>query len=158
MTTPVALTTFDELHELIGRELAVSDWFTVSQQGIDRFAEATGDDQWLHVDVERAARESPYGATVAHGFFILSLIGTLLKGAVALEGVAMSVNYGLNRVRFMAPVMAGSRIRARFVVASVEVSGDSVKVVWSVMVERESGARLCCAAECIVLYYRGGAH
>ena len=152
---PAALTTLDELREQIGRELAVSDWFTVSQEGIDRFAEATGDDQWLHVDVERAARESPYGATIAHGFFTLSLIGTLLRDAIALEGVGMSVNYGLNRVRFMAPVIAGSRIRGRFVVASVEESGKAVQVVWRVTVERESGSKPCCVAEWIALYYRG---
>ena len=158
MTMPVAMTTIDELHELIGRELAVSDWFTVSQEGIDRFAEATGDDQWLHVDVERAARESPYGATIAHGFFILSLISPLLRDAIALEGVRMTVNYGLNRVRFMAPVIAGSRIRGRFVVASVKEIKEAVKVVWDVTLERESSAKACCAAECIVLYYRGGAH
>src|ERR1700682_1724373 len=126
MVLPLA-TTLDELREHTGRELAVSDWFTVSQEGIDRFAEATGDDQWLHVDVERAARESPFGATIAHGFFTLSLIGTLLRHAVALEGVGMSVNYGLNRGRFMSPVIAGSRIRGRFVVASVEESGEAVK-------------------------------
>lgn len=151
---PVALTTVDELRKQIGRELAVSDWFTVSQESIDRFAEATGDDQWLHVDVERAARESPYGATIAHGFLTLSLIGTLLRDAIAIEGVRMTVNYGSNRARFMAPVIAGSRIRGRFEVASVEASGQAVKVVWNVTVERESGAKPCCVAEWIVLYYR----
>jgi acyl dehydratase len=154
MVLPVALTTLDDLRDQVGRELAVSDWFAVSQESIDRFADATGDDQWLHVDVERAALQSPYGATIAHGFFTLSLIGTLLRDAIVLEGVGMSVNYGLNRVRFTAPVIAGSRIRGRFVVASVEGSGESVKVVWNVTVERESGGKPGCVAECIVLYYR----
>ena len=157
MVLPLALMTLDELRGQIGRELAVSDWLTVSQESIDIFAEATGDDQWLHVDAERAARQSPYGGTIAHGFFTLSLIGTLLRDSLALEGVGMSVNYGLNRVRLMAPVIAGSRIRGRFVVASVEQSGEAVKVVWSVIVEPESGGKPCCAAEWIVLYYRGDA-
>lgn len=165
-----ALTGLDELREQTGRELAVSEWFTVTQERIDKFAEAIGDDQWIHVDPERAARESPYGATIAHGFLTLSLIGTLLRDAIALEGVGMSVNYGLNRVRFMAPVIAGSRIRGRFVVASLEESGEAVKVVWSVTVERGDGAPAsagpdqqkpvlhipCCVAEWIAFYYRGG--
>ena len=150
---PIALTTLDELNEQIGRELAVSDWFTVTQEGIDRFAEATGDDQWLHVDVERAARESPYGATIAHGFFALSVIGTLLRDAMPLERIRMSVNYGLNRVRFTAPVIVGSRIRGRFVLAAVEDSGEAVRVVWSVTVECEGNSKPCCFAEWIVLYY-----
>lgn len=151
---PVALTALDELRVQTGREVAVSDWFTVSQETIDKFAEATGDDQWIHVDAERAALESPYGATVAHGFLTLSLISTLLRDAVALEGVRMAVNYGSNRARFMAPVIAGSRIRGRFAVVSFEESGQAVKIVWSVTVELESSARPCCVAEWIVLYYR----
>ncbi len=151
---PVALTALDELREHAGGELAVSDWFTVSQERIDAFAVATGDDQWLHVDAERAARESPYGATVAHGFLTLSLVGSLLRDAITLDGVRMSVNYGSNRVRFIAPVLAGTRIRGRFVVASVEERGEAVKVVWSVTVERQSDLMPCCVAEWIVLYYR----
>jgi acyl dehydratase len=154
MTMPFALTALVALREQIGREVAVSDWLTVSQGRIDKFAEATGDDQWIHVDAERAARESPYGATIAHGFLTLSLIGTLLRDAIALDGVRMSVNYGSNRVRFTAPVIAGSRIRGRFAVASVEASGEAIKVVWNVTVERESSSRPCCIAEWIVLYYR----
>jgi Acyl dehydratase len=154
MTMPVALTGLDELREQIGREVAVSEWFTVTQERIDKFAEATGDDQWIHVDAERAARESPDGATIAHGFLTLSLIGTFLRDAIPLEGVRMAVNYGSNRARFMAPVIAGSRIRGRFVVASVEASGQAVKVVWNVTVERWSSDKPCCVAEWIVLYYR----
>jgi acyl dehydratase len=154
MTMPVALTGLDELREQIGREVAVSEWFTVTQERIDKFAEATGDDQWIHVDAERAARQSPDGATIAHGFLTLSLIGTLLRDAIPLEGVRMAMNYGSNRARFMAPVIAGSRIRGRFVVASVEASGEAVKVVWNVTVERCSSDKPCCVAEWIVLYYR----
>ena len=138
----------------VGDEFGPSEWLEIDQERIDKFAEATADDQWIHIDAERAARESPYGATIAHGFLTLALIGTLLRDAIAIEGVRMAVNYGSNRARFMAPVIAGSRIRGRFVVASVEASGEAVKVVWNVTVERESSAKPCCVAEWIVLYYR----
>jgi len=132
---------------------AVSDWMVVSQEQIRLFADATGDHQWLHVDPARAARESPYGATVAHGFLTLALISTLLRQTAALNGIRMAVNYGLNRVRFLAPVIAGSRIRARFSAASIEELEKSTKVVWNVTVEREAGGKPCCVAEWIVLYY-----
>ena len=134
--------------------MAVSDWLTLSQERIDKFAETTDDAQWIHVDEERARRESPYGATVAHGFLTLSLISSLVRGAIALEGVRMTLNYGLNRVRFTAAVIAGSRIRGRFVLASVEESDASVKVIWNVTLEREGSTQPCCVAEWIVLYYR----
>jgi acyl dehydratase len=132
----------------------VSDWMVVSQDQIQKFADATCDPQWIHVDPARAERESPFGGTVAHGFLTLSLIGALLGKTGKLEGFRMSVNYGLNRVRFTAPVLTGSRIRGRFVAASVEEKDESVKVVWSVTVEREESATPCCVAEWIVLYYR----
>lgn len=132
----------------------VSDWMVVSQEQIRLFAEATGDDQWLHVDGRRAKRESPYGATIAHGFLTLSLLSTLLRQTEALEGVRMSVNYGLNRVRFTAPVIAGSRIRGRFTPASVEEDDHAMKVVWNVTVEREESPKPCCVAEWIVVYHR----
>lgn len=154
MAMPVALTALDELREHIGSEVAVSDWFLISQESIDKFAEATGDDQWIHVDAGRAARESPYHVTIAHGFLTLSLIGTLLRGVVALDGVRMSVNYGSDRVRFITPVLVGTRIRGRFTVARVEERGDAVKVVWNVTIERQPDLKPCCVAEWIVLYYR----
>jgi acyl dehydratase len=132
----------------------VSDWMVVSQDQIQKFADATCDPQWIHVDPARAERESPFGGTIAHGFLTLSLIGALLRKTGKLDGFRMSVNYGLNRVRFTAPVLTGSRIRGRFVAASVEEKDESVKVVWSVTVEREESATPCCVAEWIVLYYR----
>ena len=132
----------------------VSDWMVVSQEQIQKFADATCDPQWIHVDPARARRESPYGGTIAHGFLTLSLVGSLLRKTGKLDGFSMSVNYGLNRVRFTAPVLSGSRIRGRFVAASIEEKDDSVKVVWSVTVEREESATPCCVAEWIVLYYR----
>ena len=132
----------------------VSDWMVVSQDQIQKFAEATCDPQWIHVDPARAERESPFGGTIAHGFLTLSLIGVLLRKTGKLDGFRMSVNYGLNRVRFTAPVLSGTRIRGRFVAASVEEKDESVKVIWSVTVEREESDTPCCVAEWIVLYYR----
>jgi acyl dehydratase len=132
----------------------VSDWMVVSQDQIQKFADATCDPQWIHVDPARAERESPFGSTIAHGFLTLSLVGALLRKTGKLDGFRLSVNYGLNRVRFTAPVLAGSRIRGRFVAASVEEKDESVKVVWSVTVERDESATPCCVAEWIVLYYR----
>ena len=135
-------------------ETAVSDWLEVSQERIDRFAEATGDHQWLHVDAARAARESPYGATIAHGFLTLSLMSALLRQTVSFDAGRMAVNYGLNRVRFTAPVIGGSRIRGRFTAASVEEGEQSTKVVWNVIVESDASDKPCCVAEWIVVYYR----
>jgi len=132
----------------------VSDWMVVSQDQIQKFADATCDPQWIHVDTARAERESPFGGTIAHGFLTLSLIGALLRKTKALDEFRMSVNYGMNRVRFTAPVLSGSRIRGRFDAASIEEKKDAVKVVWSVTVEREESATPCCVAEWIVLYYR----
>jgi acyl dehydratase len=126
----------------------------VSQEHVQMFADATDDQQWIHTDPTRAQRDSPFGGTIAHGFLTLSLIGALLRKTEAFEGFRMSVNYGLNRVRFTAPVLTGSRIRGRFVAASIEEKDESVKVVWSVTVEREQSATPCCVAEWIVLYYR----
>ncbi|MGZ8797403.1 MAG: MaoC family dehydratase [Thermoanaerobaculia bacterium] len=124
----------------------VSDWIVVSQERINQFADATGDHQWIHVDTAR-------GPTIAHGFLTLSLMSTLLRDTVSMPG-SRAVNYGLNRVRFIAPVPAGSRIRGRFVPASVEESEESTKVVWNATIEREGGEKPCCVAEWIVVYYR----
>lgn len=132
----------------------VSDWMVVSQAQIDKFADATCDPQWIHVDPARAKRESLFGGTIAHGFLTLSLVGALLRKTGKLDGFRMSVNYGLNRVRFTAPVLSGSRIRGKFEASSVEEKDESVKVVWSVTVEREESSTPCCVAEWIVLYYR----
>src|SRR4030095_11207621 len=108
-----------QLRTHLGRELA-SDWLTVTQERITLFADATGDDQWIHLDEERAGRESPYQTTIAHGFLSLSLISTLVKSAVSIAGVNHAINYGLNRVRFISAVPAGARIRARVTPASIE--------------------------------------
>jgi len=141
------------LRDRTGQELAVSDWFIVAQDRIQQFADATGDDQWIHLDAARAGRESPYKTTIAHGFLTLSLVSTLLRDAIRIGGVRMAINYGLNRVRFIAAVPSGGRIRGRFTPASVQSTEDSIQVAWSVIVEREGGDKPCVAAEWLVRYY-----
>ena len=112
------------LEQFVGQELGVSDWLTVDQERINEFADCTGDHQWIHVDVERAKRESPLGSTIAHGYLTLSLLVTMLNGLnVVPEGVSHVLNYGLDRVRFIAPVKAGARIRDRVVLMAVEAQG-----------------------------------
>ncbi len=137
----------EELGQLVGKEVAVTDWFTVSQERIDAFAGATEDYQWIHVDRERAVKESTYGTTVAHGFLTLSLLPHLMGQAVEIQGMPLGINYGLNRVRFSGPVPAGSRVRARFRLAAVEDIDRGVQVTWNVTVEREGEAKPVLVAE-----------
>ena len=141
------------LRDRIGEEIAVGDWFEVTQARINQFAEATGDTQWIHVDPARAAAESPYKTTIAHGFLTLSLLSSLIRDAMTFHGLRMAINYGMNRMRFVAPVPAGSRIRARFMLISVEDTSGSVQVTWQVTIEREHSDKPCCVAEWIVRYY-----
>ena len=141
------------LRNRIGEEIAVGDWFEVTQARIDQFAAATGDAQWIHVDPARAAAESPFKTTIAHGFLTLSLLSSLIRDAMTFHGLRMAINYGMNRMRFVAPVPAGSRIRARFVPVSVEDASGSVQVTWQVTIEREHSDKPCCVAEWIVRYY-----
>src|SRR5262245_22883543 len=141
------------LRDRIGQELGVGDWFVVSQERIQQFADATGDHQWIHLDTERAARESPYQTTIAHGFLTLSLVSTLLRDTLKITGVRMAINYGLNRVRFIAAVPSGTRIRGRFTPTAVQSMDDSVQATWSVTVEREGGDKPCVVAEWLVRYY-----
>ncbi len=142
-----------KLKDLIGQEVAVSDWIEVSQSRINQFAEATGDNQWIHVDAERARRESPFKQTIAHGFLTVSLLSELGKSAMEIGGVRMGINYGLNRVRFVAPVFADSKIRGRFTLAELEEINGGVQATWGVTVERENGEKPCCVAEWLVRYY-----
>ena len=142
-----------ELCGLAGQEVALSDWVVIAQDRIDAFADATGDHQWIHVDAERARQETPFGGTIAHGFLTLSLISALMRNAVAIGGLRMTINYGLNRVRFVSPVTSGSRIRARITLAEVVDSKDSVQATWHVTVEREGIDKPCLAADWLVRYY-----
>jgi acyl dehydratase len=136
-----------------GEPIGVSDWVEVSQAMIDAFAATTGDTQWIHTDCVRAAGSS-FGAPIAHGFLTLSLISRMMSGAVPVAGATMVVNYGLNKVRFIDPVPAGSRIRARFAVADLQSLDRGMQVTWQVTVEREGASRPCCAVEWLVRYYR----
>src|SRR5438552_12872733 len=113
------------LGDRIGQEIAVSDWLEVSQARINQFADATGDHQWIHVDAARAAAQSPFKTTIAHGFLTLSLLSILIRSAMTFTGVRMAINYGVNRVRFIAPVPSGARIRARFSPAAVADAPDT---------------------------------
>ena len=146
-----------QLGGLVGREIAVSDWLEVAQDRINAFADATGDHQWIHVDPERARAETPFGATIAHGFLTLSLLSTLMRDAITVDGPRMTLNYGLNRVRFVSPVPSGSRIRARVALATIDEVGDSLQATWGVTIEREGGDKPALVAEWIVRYYHGAA-
>jgi acyl dehydratase len=142
------------LKDFVGREIAVTDWFTVSQDRIRQFAEATGDHQWIHLDRERAKRESPYGTTIAHGFLTLSLISQFMKQAVEVRGgVRMSINYGVNKVRFPSAVPADSQIRARVSLQSLKELPDSIEAIFSVSIEGQGNNKPCCVAETIARYY-----
>src|SRR5262245_13828505 len=135
------------LPDLVGKEM-VSPWLEVPQPAISQFAELTGDRQWIHVDTARAKTESPYGGTIAHGFYTLALITQLLTRTIgSAAGARLGVNYGLNKVRFPAPVPAGSRVRGRITLARVEPVDGGLQATWSVLVERDGGAKPCCAAE-----------
>jgi acyl dehydratase len=145
------------LEAQIGEEGHVSDWVEVDQARIQRFADATGDHQWIHVDVERARRESPYGTPIAHGFLTLSLLPMLTSAGTGEEpryaGVKLTVNYGLNRVRFPAPVKAGSRVRARSVLKEVSDVPGGLQLVREVTVVIEGGDKPACVAEAISRLY-----
>jgi acyl dehydratase len=150
---PIVLETLQSLKDFVGREIA-TDWFLVTQDRIRQFAEATEDRQWIHIDPERAKRESPYGATIAHGFLTLSLLSYFIKQAIQVPpDVRLSVNYGLNRVRFPAPVRAGTEIRARVTLQSVKDLPDGVEAVFGGSLEGRAAAKPCCVAEWIVRYY-----
>jgi acyl dehydratase len=142
-----------ELQGFVGRELVVSDWVEITQEMIDTFARATGDHQWIHVDVARARRESPFGTTIAHGFLTLSLLSRLFNSAVTFSATRMGLNYGLNRLRFTAPVKAGARLRARFAVKSVDRIEGGTQMTWDVTVECEGEAKPALVAEWLTRRY-----
>lgn len=142
----------EELKQLVGQELGVSDWFTVDQERINAFADVTEDHQWIHIDVDRARRESPWKSTIAHGFLTLSLLPALSQPIYRVEGITTRINYGLDKVRFPAPVPAGSRIRARAVLKSLEPQGEgSYKSLIQITIEREGSERPACVAESLTL-------
>jgi acyl dehydratase len=146
----ITVSGIEELRELIGKPIGPSDWVEVTQAEIDKFAEISRDDQWIHVDVERAKSESPFGTTIAHGNLTLSLIDGFRLQLIRQEGVKMGINYGWNKVRFPAAVPAGSRVRATAEVQSVEELGDGwYHVVTRFTLEREGGDKPVCVAESV---------
>jgi acyl dehydratase len=144
----------DALQAAVGTELGVSGWAEITQERIDLFAEATGDRQWIHVDPERARRESPYGTTVAHGYLTLSMLPVFIYDVIRLEGVRQSVNYGSNCVRFPAPVPAGSRLRGRIrLLAAERLEGGGLRTTLQTTVEIEGSERPACVAETMAVHY-----
>ncbi|MEK7737799.1 MAG: MaoC family dehydratase [Pseudomonadota bacterium] len=148
--------TIDKLADLqarVGQEVAVSDWLEITQQRIDQFAAATGDQQWIHVDAARAAKESPFGGTIAHGYLTLSLLARFSQESIAIGNIRMAVNYGLNRVRFTAPVRYGKRVRAHFKLAAYDEIDGGVQLTWHATVEIEGSEKPACIAETISRWY-----
>jgi acyl dehydratase len=153
--TKITLASAAELASQVGTEIVVGDWVTVTQSQIDLFASATGDQQWIHLDVVRAARESPFGATIAHGFLTLSLLSKMFSESVVFSTPPrLSINYGLNRVRFVAPVRAGTRIRPRIFLKQFEALPDEgCQLTWSVTIEREQEEKPAGVVEWLIRYY-----
>lgn len=148
------LTGLDEIKGYLGKELGVSDWHLVTQERIDRFAEVTGDDQWIHVDPERA-KQSPFGGTIAHGYYTLSLAPRFSYDMFKFEGFAFGVNYGLNRVRFPAPLPVGDKVRMRAKLAAVEELPGGAQITSELTFEREGGEKPVCVAESLARVYAG---
>lgn len=142
-----------DLRVLVGQEVAISEWITVTQEQVNMFAQATGDHQWIHVDVERATA-GPFGAPIAHGFLTLSLLPRFFESAMEVRNTRMGVNYGLNRVRFTAPVPVGSRLRGRMKLLACEpIDNDGMQMTWQVTVEREGSDKPACIAESLTRRY-----
>jgi acyl dehydratase len=142
-----------DLRDRIGQEIVLSEWMEITQDRIDRFAEATEDHQWIHVDVERARRDSPFHATIAHGFLTVSMLSRLLNSSIEFGTAKMGVNYGFNRLRFTGPVPAGSRVRGRFTLQALDEIEGGVQTTWSVVVEREGSEKPCMVAEWLTRRY-----
>lgn len=146
--------TLDELRSAVGLEVGPGAWFEIDQERVNRFAEVTGDSQWLHTDPERAKAESPFGGTVAHGFLTLSLLSAMVMALLKVEEAGAVVNYGFNRVRFPAPVLVGSRLRLRLKIAEATELAGGVQVNLTVTLENDRQERPACVAELIFRYYR----
>jgi acyl dehydratase len=143
----------EALAEWIGKEVACSDWLAIEQTRIQQFADATGDQQWIHTDPERARRDSPFKSAIAHGYLTLSLLPQLMESSLRIDGVGMAINYGLDRVRLPAPVLAGQRIRARLTLDRLEPVAGGMQAHWSVTVGIEHGDKPACVAQMLVRYY-----
>jgi acyl dehydratase len=148
-------TTMAEVPGLVGQELGTSDWHEVTQEHVNQFAEATGDHQWIHVDVERAKAESPFGGPIAHGYLTLSLLAPLSSQVLVVTDTVMGVNYGLNKVRFPAPVPVGSKVRLSASLKEVQEFAGGLQLTLSATIEREGGEKPVCIAEPVYRYYGG---
>jgi acyl dehydratase len=148
-------TTMAELPGLVGTELGTSEWYEVTQEHVNLFADATGDHQWIHVDPERATKESPFGGPIAHGYLTLSLLVPLFGGVLRVTDTVMGVNYGLNKVRFPSPVPVGSKVRLSATLKSVEEVAGGLQLTLSAVIEREGGDKPVCIAEPVYRYYGG---
>jgi len=146
-------TTLAELPSYVGKELGTSDWIEVTQERVNLFADATGDHQWIHVDVERANRESPFGGPIAHGYLTLSMLIPMWSQVLTVTDVAMAVNYGLNKVRFPAPVPVGSKLRLTATLQSAEEIKGGYQLTAATVIEREGGDKPVCIAELVVRFY-----
>lgn len=145
--------TLAELATCVGQEVAVSDWITITQQQVNTFADATGDHQWIHVDAEKA-KAGPFGGTIAHGFLTLSLLPRFLESTVVINDVRMGINYGLNKVRFVNPVLVGSRLRARMSLAASEnIENNGKQMVWDITIEIEGKDKPACVAQAVIRSY-----
>jgi len=151
----LTLTGLEEIRSHVGEELGVSDWHLVTQEAIDEFAEVTGDDQWIHIDVERA-RESPFGGTIAHGYYTLSLAPRFSYDMFKFEGFTFGVNYGLNKVRFPAPMPVGGKVRMRALLRAVDEVPGGAQITTELTFEREGGDKPVCVAESLARVYTGG--
>jgi acyl dehydratase len=146
---------FDEIRSAVGTEIGVSEWIEITQARIDKFADATCDEQWIHVDQERAKNELPGGRTIAHGLLSLSLAPMFIRSVMGLKGLKNTLNYGADRIRYLSPVPAGSRLRGRTTIAEAEeVPPNGLRVSYRLVIEIEGGQRPACVAELIALHYR----
>jgi len=143
----------DALKDAVGTHLGFTDWMVVDQDRINRFADATGDHQWIHVDVEQA-KAGPFGGTIAHGYLTLSLTNLFLPQLITVDNISMGINYGVNKVRFPSPVLAGSRIRGGAEIAEVEEVAGGVQAIIRVTVELEGSAKPACVVENVTRYMR----
>lgn len=154
MPHPIVFDSPADLHARVGQDITTTDWLVIDQDRIQRFADATGDQQWIHTDPERALRESPFGGTIAHGFLTLSMVAEFMMSSLACPSIRMGVNYGLNKVRFPAPVRAGSRIRCHIHLISVDDLPDNcIQQTWRTTIEIEGGDKPACVAEVVSRWY-----
>jgi acyl dehydratase len=151
--TVVTIENLQQLKQLVGREVGISDWLEVTQESVNRFADITNDQQWIHVDPARAAKESPFKKTIAHGFYTLSMLSHFAMQTMKFANVRMGINYGFNKVRFTGPVPVGSKLRARFLLKSIEDISGGAQTVWEVTMECEGAAKPCCVAEWVTRRY-----